>query len=82
MPGLKSPMSTSGASSVHVQVWCEPDRAGRSLMVLDASDIDAIAACLNGVGIVNNGPQKATTSRVVALTDPDGNRLVLTGSLT
>jgi predicted enzyme related to lactoylglutathione lyase len=49
--------------------------------VLDESDVDAVAARLKNAGIVNDGPQKATTSRILALTDPDGNRLVFTGSL-
>ena len=39
------------------------------------------AARLNDAGIPNDGPQKATTARIPALTDPDGNRLVFTGSL-
>jgi hypothetical protein len=64
-----------------VQVWSEPDRAGHCSMVLDESDVDAIAPRLNNLGIVNDGPQKATTSRIVALTDPDGSRLVFTGPL-
>ena len=64
-----------------VQVWSEPDRAGHSSMVLDESDVDATAARLNDVGVVNDGPQEATTSRILALTDPDGNRLVFTGPL-
>lgn len=78
MPGL---LEWHLGETFGVQVWSEPDRAGHSSMVLDASDIDAIAARLNTVGIDNQGPQKATISRILALTDPDGNRLVFTGSL-
>jgi catechol 2,3-dioxygenase-like lactoylglutathione lyase family enzyme len=78
MPGL---LEWHLGETFGVQVWSEPDRAGHSSMVLDESDVDAIAARLNNVGIVNDGPQKATTSRILALTDPDGNRLVFTGSL-
>jgi catechol 2,3-dioxygenase-like lactoylglutathione lyase family enzyme len=79
MPGL---LEWHLGETFGVQVWSEPDRAGHSSMVLDESDVDAIAARLNNVGIVNDGPQTATTSRILALTDPDGNRLVFTGPLT
>ena len=79
MPGL---LEWHLGETFGVQVWSEPDRAGHSSMVLDESDIDAIAARLNRVGILNDGPQKASASRILALTDPDGNRLVFTGPLT
>ena len=79
MPGL---LEWHLGQTFGVQVWSEPDRAGHCSTVLDESDIDALAARLNGVGIVNDGPQTATTSRILALTDPDGNRLVFTGPLT
>lgn len=78
MPGL---LEWHLGATFGVQVWAEPDRAGCSSIVLDESDLDAIAARLNDVGIINDGPQAATTSRILALTDPDGNRLVFTGSL-
>ena len=78
MPGL---LEWHLGDTFGVQVWSEPDRAGQSSIVLDESDVDAVAARLKNVGIVNDGPQKATTSRILALTDPDGNRLVFTGSL-
>jgi catechol 2,3-dioxygenase-like lactoylglutathione lyase family enzyme len=78
MPGL---LEWHLGDTFGVQVWSEPDRAGQSSIVLDESDVDAVAARLNNAGIINDGPQKATTSRILALTDPDGNRLVFTGSL-
>ena len=78
MPGL---LEWHLGETFGVQVWSESDRAGHSAMVLDDSDVDAMSARLNDVGIANEGPQTATTSRIVALTDPDGNRLVFTGSL-
>jgi hypothetical protein len=56
-------------------------RAGHSSMVLDDSELDGVFARLNDVGIANDGPETATTSRILALTDPDGSRLVFTGSL-
>lgn len=78
MPGL---LEWHLGETFGVQVWSEPDRAGHSSMVLDESDIDAVAMRLNEAGISNDGPQEATTSRILALVDPDGNRLVFTGSL-
>ena len=78
MPGL---LEWHLGETFGVQVWSEPDRAGHSSIVLDESDVDATAARLNKVGVVNDGPQEATTSRILALTDPDGNRLVFTGPL-
>jgi catechol 2,3-dioxygenase-like lactoylglutathione lyase family enzyme len=65
-----------------VQVWSEPDRAGASAMVLDESELDARVAELDQAGIAYHGPQDATTSRIVQLADPDGNRIVLTGPFT
>jgi hypothetical protein len=63
-----------------VQVWTEPERAGRSTMVLDESDLDALAARLTNAGLNHPGPQQATSSRILPLKDPDGNRVVFTGS--
>lgn len=68
---------TSGR--VAVQVWAEPDRAGRSSVVLDESDLDALAARLTGSGLDRVAPQRATSSRILLLQDPDGNRIVFTG---
>ncbi|GAB2736211.1 VOC family protein [Salinifilum aidingensis] len=70
------------ADTFGVQVWAEPDRAGRSSMVLHESDLDARAADLDRAGIPYDGPQEATTVRLLVLTDPDGNRIVFTGSRT
>ena len=63
-----------------VQVWSEPDRAGRSSMVLGESDLDGLAARLADAGLDHAGPQQATSSRILPLLDPDGNRVVFTGS--
>jgi hypothetical protein len=62
-----------------VQVWAEPERAGRSTMVLDESDLDSLAARLTKAGFNHPGPQNATSSRILPLEDPDGNRVVFTG---
>lgn len=63
-----------------VQVWREPQRAGHSAMVLDESDLDALATRLRDAGMAEDGPQQATSSRILPLVDPDGNRVVFTDS--
>jgi catechol 2,3-dioxygenase-like lactoylglutathione lyase family enzyme len=62
-----------------IQVWLDPDRAGRSAMVLDESDLDGRAATLDAAGLPYEGPQEVTASRLVQLADPDGNQIVITG---
>lgn len=62
-----------------VQVWVEPERAGRSSMVLGESDLDGLAARLTDAGIDHPGPQQVTASRILSLEDPAGNRVVVTG---
>ncbi len=62
-----------------VQVFAEPDRAGRSCLLLDEDDLDALATRLTATGITHDGPQPVTRSRVLVLADPDGNRVVATG---
>ncbi len=62
-----------------VQVWAEPGRAGHSSMVLGESDLDGLAARLTEAGIEHPGPRQATSSRILPLEDPDGNRVVFTG---
>lgn len=66
--------------SFGVQVWLDPARAGRSAMVLEESDLDALAARLDDAGLDHDGPQPVTASRVLVLTDPDGNQVVVTGT--
>ena len=62
-----------------VQVWVEPERAGRSSLVLATDDLDGVAARLSGAGIAHDGVVDVTASGALVLTDPDGNRVVLTG---
>jgi len=62
-----------------VQVWQDPQRAGRSSFVLDETDLDALATRLSAAGLQHDGPQPVTASRVLVLTDPDGNQVVATG---
>ncbi len=78
MPGL---LEWHLADTFGVQVWAEADRAGHSCMVLDESDLDDLAARLDGIGIAHDGVQDATTVRVLPVVDPDGNRVVFTGPL-
>jgi hypothetical protein len=66
--------------SFGVQVWLDPARAGRSAKVLEESDLDALAARLQAAGLDHDGPQPVTASRVLVLTDPDGNQVVVTGT--
>ena len=63
-----------------VQAWVDPDRCGRSSIVLSADDLDAEAKRLSDAGFEYDGPQQVTSSRVLQLVDPDGNRVVLTGA--
>lgn len=67
-------------ASCGVQVWRDPDRAGRSTMVLDDSDLDGLATRLTAAGIQHEGPQQVTVSRVLRPPDPDGNEVVTTGA--
>jgi predicted enzyme related to lactoylglutathione lyase len=77
MPGL---LEWHLGESFGVQVWSEPDRAGHSSMVLNVTDLDATADRLAAAGIAHAGPQQVTASRILMLTDPDGNRVMLTGA--
>jgi hypothetical protein len=63
-----------------VQVWLDPARAGHSAMVIDESDIDALAARLTAAGLDHGGPQEGGGARVLILTDPDGNHVVFSGA--
>ena len=62
-----------------VQVWLEPERAGRSSMVLGEDDLDGLAARLAEAGIEHSGPEQVTESRILSLEDPDGNRVLVSG---
>lgn len=76
MTGLLEWHTGAGAG---VQVWAEPGRAGRSGATLATDDLDAVAAALTEAGVAHDGPTAATSSRILQLADPDGNRVVLTG---
>ena len=66
--------------SYGVQVWAESDRAGSSSMVLDESDFDGLIVRLDDAGLSHDRPQDVTASRIIALVDPDGNRIVVSGA--
>ena len=76
MPGL---LEWHLGPSHGLQVWSEPDRAGHGSVVLRETDLDAAAARLTAAGITHEGVEQATSSPILRLTDPDGNRVVLTG---
>lgn len=63
-----------------LQVWAEPARAGHSTAVLFETALDAAAQRLTEAGVEHAGPQSGGGGRVLPLTDPDGNRVVLVGA--
>ena len=66
--------------SFGVQVWLDPTRAGRSTMVVEESDLDTLAARVSAAGLSHVDPQPGGGARVLILSDPDGNQVVITGT--
>ncbi|ROZ99235.1 VOC family protein [Gordonia sp. OPL2] len=64
------------AEQFGLQVECEPDRAGRSTVVLVETDLDEFARRLDAAGVAHPDIVDATTVRFLQLSDPDGNRVV------
>jgi predicted enzyme related to lactoylglutathione lyase len=62
-----------------LQVWSEPGRAGRSTVVIGTDDVDVVVAALDAAGIGHEGLQPGGGGRILQLTDPDANRVVITG---
>lgn len=62
-----------------VQVFSEPDRAGDSTIVLQVDDLDAVGRQVRDAGLTEAEPERATGSRILQMTDPDGNRVVIIG---
>jgi catechol 2,3-dioxygenase-like lactoylglutathione lyase family enzyme len=62
-----------------LQVWSEADRAGGSTVVLEETGLDTAAVRLAEAGVRHDGPEPGGGARILRLTDPDGNRVVLTG---
>jgi predicted enzyme related to lactoylglutathione lyase len=77
MPGL---LEWHLDGSAGLQVWSEPARAGRSTVVIGTDDLDAVADRLAAAGVDHEGVQPGGGGRVLQVTDPDGNRIVVTGS--
>ncbi|SFO95970.1 VOC family protein [Amycolatopsis rubida] len=63
-----------------LQVWSEPERAGRSTVVFEETDLDAAAAKAAKAGIAHDGPLPGGGARILPLADPDGNRVVFSGT--
>ncbi|WP_409179539.1 VOC family protein [Amycolatopsis sp. VS8301801F10] len=63
-----------------LQVWSEPGRAGRSTVVFEETDLDAVAARATKAGIAHDGPRPGGGARILPLADPDGNRVVFSGA--
>ena len=76
MDGLLEWHVTEGGG---VQVWAEPDRDGRSTVVLATDDLDAAVARLVAAGIPPGEPAPGGGARLLRLADPDGNRVVVVG---
>jgi predicted enzyme related to lactoylglutathione lyase len=65
-----------------VQVWQDGERAGRSCAVLGvggAPELDALADRLTAAGEAHGGVEPGGGARLLRLTDPDGNLVVVTG---
>lgn len=63
-----------------LQVWAEPERAGRSTVLLTTDDLDATAVRLTEAGLAGAGVEAGGGARLLRLTDEDGNRVVVLGS--
>ena len=70
------------SDAMGVQIWTEPDRAVGSSLVITVSDLDAVAEQLKNAGIADATPAEATSSRILPVEDPDGNRIVFARNLT
>jgi catechol 2,3-dioxygenase-like lactoylglutathione lyase family enzyme len=76
MPGL---LEWYVGETAGLQVWSEPDRAGRSTMVLGTDDLDAFTAALVAAGIDHPDVVPGGGGHILQLADPDGNRVVIAG---
>lgn len=77
MPGL---LEWHLGDGFGLQVFAEPARAGRSTVVLAETDLDGAAARLTAAGLAHDGISPGGGQRILQLSDPDGNRVVLTGA--
>ena len=66
--------------SYGLQLWSDAGRAGRSTVVLAETDLDGAAARATEAGIPHDGPQPGGGGRILQVTDPDGNLVMVTGT--
>lgn len=59
-----------------LQVWEEPDRAGRASILFEIDDVDALVARVDEAGFAHDGIQDGGGGRLLSIADPDGTRLV------
>ena len=77
MPSLVEWQVVPGA---WIQVYMDPDRAGRTQLNLSVDDLDADVAALTDRGIeVGDGVEANKGVRLAPITDPDGNVVTLIG---
>lgn len=62
-----------------IQVYEEPERAGKSGATIAVGDLEAAVAALDAAGIDHDPIAEADYVRIVVLADLDGNRIVLAG---
>jgi len=48
-------------------------------MVIECSNLDAVADRLDAAGVHHAGIESVTKGRVLQVSDPDGNRMVFSG---
>ncbi|MCH1866059.1 VOC family protein [Nocardioides sp. CFH 31398] len=78
MEGLLAWYLGEASHRVGLQVHEEPDRAGRGGVVLHTEDLAATVARLDAAGVAHDEPFDATHTQVMVMSDPDGNRVVVT----
>lgn len=62
-----------------VQVWRDPERAGRSVVTVSVDDLDTLSSRLIAAGLEHAGAEPGGGVRLIRLSDPDGNEVVVTG---
>ena len=76
MQGLLEWHVTAGGG---VQLWVEPERAGRCTVQLATDDLDTTADRLTASGVGTTAVEPGGGARLLRLTDPDGNRVIVIG---
>ena len=74
MDGLAEWDLTAGGG---IQVSIDAERAGTTVLTLSVDDLDGYAATLKGRGITVGTIETGVVSRFAAVTDPDGNTIML-----